>query len=162
MAIEATESPSPRLRTHLVGYLAATPNGEQYRLARIPSAGGRPTQAERTAALPEHLRSEYIATQLDGNSAPIVLGPAATEQDHPAWCTDHYDEIGDGTALCSSESVFMDEGDVTAFLQCAAGEAPRVSLSVDSDGARLSLTAARELIAALSNLVEQAETAVTL
>jgi len=161
MPEKATESPSPRLRTHLVGYLAATPDGEQYRLATIPSTGGRPTEAERAAALPEHLRSEYIATQLDDNSTPLVLGPAATEQDHPAWCTEHDDEIGDGTAVCSGQVVNLPEGDVTAFLLSHDGSGPRVALSVDEDGARLSLEGVRDLIAALSGLLAQAESAVT-
>lgn len=160
MAIEATESASARLRTHLVGYIAPVADGsEQYRLAHITGADARPTEAERAAALPDHLRSEYIATQLH-DASTIVLGPAGTEPGHPAWCTDHDDEIGDGTSVCSGDTINLPEGDVTAFLLSHDGNAPRVHLAVDEDGARLSLEGVRHLIAALSGLLAQAESAV--
>jgi hypothetical protein len=108
-----------------------------------------------------------LALPTEPASRPVILGPDTSVPGHPAWCLLHDRKAGGGVSVCLGETRDVDGGlpgarreFVGASLAQSTGTVPEVHITVNgSDGAIVSVAAAREFAALLADLAAQAEDA---
>ena len=156
MTSKTSESPGART-THLIQYSAFTPDdGETSGVATVTAIttdeGQRVPYAE-LARIPGFREGTVLRTGDD--ERPRLLGPGADTPGHPHWCTDHQDDLGDGTALCWGTIARI--GDASVQVTQPGGEPVTVWLHFDSEdqGDYLRPDEARERAQELRQVADQ-------
>lgn len=147
---------------HLIEFTAINADGtETIGVATVTEVDGKIPWSQ-LAAIPGFHSGDVLRTSAT-DPRPMLLGPGTDTPGHPAWCTTHDPEIGDGVAVCHGDNHDLDSDDegapaLGASLTMTTGQAPRIFLATDGCvGNSTPLEMVREYALLLLSLVEQAE-----
>lgn len=144
---------------HVIQFTAVNADGtESAGIATVTSTtddeGRRVVPWSQLAAIPGFREGDVI-DHADGEHRPLLYGPGPDAPGHPAWCTEHHDDLGGGRSLCWGETVKI--GDASVQVTQPTGEPVTVWLDfqIDDQGEYLRPDEARERARELRQVADQ-------